>query len=184
MVKINIVVADIADLGVDAIVCSAHKNFLPQRGLMAHIAKRAGDKFSQQCETIGKSQICETKILGGYDLPAKYVICTVTPRWSSGDQYGGECVSQLQTCYRRTLEIAIKHQVKSLAFAALGSGTHHMPQQIVSRQCFDSLNHLADQLDSITICLKEEAARGVWESEFNRYVADLKNISNSHSETL
>ena len=68
---------------------------------------------------------CETgqaKITAGYDLPARHVIHAVGPVWAGGGRGEPEL---LASCYRRALELAEEHGVRTIAFPAIRISLEH-----------------------------------------------------------
>lgn len=64
------------------------------------------------------------KITKGYDLPSRYVIHTVGPVWRGGN-WGEERL--LVDCYTNSLKLAVKHNLKVIAFPAISTGAYGYP---------------------------------------------------------
>ncbi|MEX1309561.1 MAG: macro domain-containing protein, partial [Candidatus Sulfomarinibacteraceae bacterium] len=64
------------------------------------------------------------KLTDGFDLPARFVIHAVGPVWRGG---GHDEETLLASCYRRSLELAVEHGARTVAFPAISCGVYGFP---------------------------------------------------------
>jgi O-acetyl-ADP-ribose deacetylase len=126
MVAIEVVLGDITEQNVDAVVTAANESLLGGGGVDGAIHRAAGPRLAEAGAALAPCLPGEAVATPAFDLdpPIHHVIHTVGPVWDGGDQGEAEV---LASCYRRSLAVADELGARSVAFPAIATGVYGYP---------------------------------------------------------
>lgn len=168
MGRILVKQGDITKVEADAVVNAANKDLAPGGGVAGAIHRTGGEGLTKECEKLGGCRTGEAKITQGYNLPASYVIHTVGPVY--GQEEGKE-KQLLESCYKESLKLAEKYDLKSIAFPAISTGAFGYPKQEAFRIAVETVK---DYLDNKASSLKEVIFVGFTPEDAELYKSILK----------
>ena len=168
MNKLEVVQGDITRLPVDAIVNAANSSLMGGGGVDGAIHRAGGPAILEECRAIvarqGGCPTGEAVITGAGRLPARYVIHTVGPVWRGGKEGEPEA---LASCYRRSLELALQHGCRTIAFPNISTGVYGFPKPQAARIAVSTVATFLTEhgeIDRVVfVCFDEENYRLVGE---------------------
>jgi O-acetyl-ADP-ribose deacetylase (regulator of RNase III) len=128
-VAIELVVGDLTEQRVDAIVNAANKSLLGGGGVDGAIHRAGGPEILDESSRLGGCATGDAKATTGGRLPARWVIHAVGPRWRGGDAGEPEL---LAAAHRRAFEIARELGARTVAFPAISCGVYGYPPELAA----------------------------------------------------
>ncbi|KAH9068509.1 A1pp-domain-containing protein [Lactarius deliciosus] len=142
--RVSVYRGDITHVQVDAIVNAANNGLLGGGGVDGAIHRAAGPKLLKECRTLGGCPTGEARITAGYNLPGgcrKHVIHAVGPVYHPKSK---RAPLQLAGCYRISLELAVQHGLKHIAFPAISTGIYSYPIEGAARVALGEIRKFLD----------------------------------------
>jgi O-acetyl-ADP-ribose deacetylase (regulator of RNase III) len=163
--QIYIVQGDITKIHADAIVNAANEQLAGGGGVDGAIHRAAGPKLAQACRQIGGCPTGQARITPGFDLPADYVIHSVGPIWQGGSQGEAEL---LASCYRQSLQLAVEHELKHVAFPAISTGVFGYPVEAAAKVAVQAVRAFLAEDETIErvdlVCFDERTHKAFQET--------------------
>lgn len=158
MSSIQIQKVGILSANTEIIVNAANEQLREGGGVCGVIFKAAGAKKLQAaCNQIGYCKTGSAVITPAFNLHAKYIVHAVGPIWKNGNHKEPQL---LYNAYKTSLELAKKHQCKSIAFPLISSGIFRFPKDKAWRKalqaCHDFIKNNPDDCIDIVFAIIDD----------------------------
>lgn len=162
MATIEVIQGNITKIEVDAIVNAANSSLMGGGGVDGAIHRAGGPAILEDCKKIvarqGGCKTGEAVITTAGNLPAKYVIHTVGPIWSSSQQEKNDKL--LANCYRNSLQLAADNGCATIAFPNISTGVYRFPKDRAAKVAVSAVKEFIETNDKIEkvmfVCFDEE----------------------------
>lgn len=159
--RIDIIKGDITQIAVDVVVNAANSSLRGGGGVDGAIHRAGGPRILQECMELvalqGPCQPGDAVITSAGALPARYVIHTVGPLWEGGMKNEDDV---LRRCYRNCLELAVRHEVETIAFPNISTGVFGFPKKEAADIAFATVLEFLQKDESLTtvyfVCFDED----------------------------
>jgi len=158
-VAIELVVGDLTEQGVDAIVNAANESLLGGGGVDGAIHRAGGPEILAESSSLGGCATGDAKATTAGRLPARWVIHAVGPRWRGGEAGEPEL---LASAHRRALEVARGLGARSVAFPAISRGIYGYPPDLAAPVAVGAARELEGDFDLIRFVFLDDALRDVF----------------------
>jgi len=151
--------------GADIVVFSAHPSLLAGSGVSGIVHKAAGPELEAFAKSLGPITPGKSVITPAFNLPAKYIIHTVCPRYIYGTP---EEKNLLAMAYRSALSSKGKaSDASSIAFVSLGTGVYRWPLEVAAKIAVAELNK--SEFDKTLMCVADEITRGIYQESYDAF---------------
>lgn len=129
--RVRIIVGDITQENVDAIVNAANQTLLGGGGVDGAIHRAGGPAILEACQKLRQTEYPNGLPTGAAvmttagNLPARFVIHTVGPIYR---QENGREAALLAACYHNSLALAVARDLTTITFPAISTGAFYYPR--------------------------------------------------------
>jgi O-acetyl-ADP-ribose deacetylase len=166
MATIEVVLGDITEQDVDAIVTAANESLLGGGGVDWAVHQAAGPRLAEAGGAIAPCDPGDAKATPAFDLdpPVRHVIHTVGPVWDGG-AYGEAEI--LASCYQRCLQVADELGVRSVAFPAIATGVYGYPPQQAARIAVETIRSTPTAVTDVRLIAFDQQTRDILQAALN-----------------
>ena len=167
MTRIELVLGDITEQDVDAIVNAANSSLLGGGGVDGAIHRRGGPEILAECRALRAGHYGKGLPTGqavattAGRLPARWVVHTVGPVWSKSE----DRTELLADCHRNSLRVAAELGAKTVAFPAISTGIYRWPVDSAAGIALRTVSAAEHDLSLIRFVLFDQSAFDAFHAE-------------------
>ena len=170
--KIQLVHGDITDETVDAIVNAANTHLAHGAGVAGAIVRKGGRQVQEESwqwvEEHGPVSHAEPAYTHAGNLPCRYIIHAVGPRWGEGDE-----IARLEAAVNGSLKRAEGLELVSIAFPAISTGIFGFPVHLAAQLMFSTINKYlennpASKVNLVRVVLFDRETQQAFEAEWEQ----------------
>lgn len=156
MTTLRVLQGDITTVAVDAVVNAASSAMRGGGGVDGAIHAAGGPTILAECIERFPDGLPtgEAGWTTAGDLPARWVIHTVGPNHRAGQRERG----LLESCYRRSLEVADELGARSVAFPLVSAGIYGWPKGDAVACAVETIRGTPTQVEDVAIVVLDEPA--------------------------
>jgi O-acetyl-ADP-ribose deacetylase len=149
----QIKVCDILLSGADIIVFSAHPTLISGSGVSGVVHRAAGPELENVAKVLGPISPGKAVMTPAFNLPAKYIIHAVCPRYIHGTQ---DEERLLGSAYASALSLAEKAtKAESIAFVFMGIGVYRWPKELAAKIAVQELRE--SPIGTTILCIHDNS---------------------------
>jgi O-acetyl-ADP-ribose deacetylase len=156
---IQIVLADITTLRVDAIVNAANSGLGGGGGVDGAIHRAAGPELARAATRLAPCEPGHAVITPGFALPARFVIHAVGPVWHGGAHREPDT---LRRTYDSAFALAREHGIRSIAFPAISTGAYGYPKAEAAAIALEAMRRHEGELERIVACVHDDESLRIY----------------------
>ena len=166
--RLLLVHGDITEEKVDAIVNAANSHLKHGGGVAAAISRKGGSSIQQESDEIGFVDVGKAAVTGGGNLPAKYVIHAVGPRWGEGDED-----EKLKNAVFASLNLGNEKECSSISMPAISAGIFGFPKdrcaEILIQNIIEYIRSNPNStLNEVRICLFDQPTLRAFQEAYEK----------------
>eukprot|EP01100_Stratorugosa_tubuloviscum_P004133 TRINITY_DN201_c5_g1_i1.p1 TRINITY_DN201_c5_g1~~TRINITY_DN201_c5_g1_i1.p1 ORF type:complete len:490 (-),score=180.18 TRINITY_DN201_c5_g1_i1:156-1625(-) len=156
--KLTFWLGDITKLGVDIIVVNSNETFNDLVKNAENIAQLGGDALAKELLKLEPCKTGEARLVKAFNIPAKYLILTVGPRYNP--KYKTAAENALHCCYRTSLQLLKEEKLSTIAFTVINTRKRGYPPEdathIVLRTIRRFLEHFGANVNRVVLTAQLE----------------------------
>jgi O-acetyl-ADP-ribose deacetylase (regulator of RNase III) len=166
--RVRLIVGDITQQKVDAVVNAANATLLGGGGVDGAIHRVGGAAMLEECREIRRNQYPqglptgEAVITTAGSLTARFVVHTVGPIYG---RHEGRASELMASCYKNSLQLAVQNSLASIAFPAISTGVYGYPPAeaaAIASQAIKEFLATDDLLDEVRLVFFKQSDMNIF----------------------